>query len=57
MITKQSRVRHIDPEQDKKYGIMEVWEIKNGNATCRYGDYANFTIATFPISELRLSDK
>lgn len=56
MIKIQSRVRHINPDLDKKYGVMEVWTIKNGEATCRFGDYLNFSIVTFPISQLKLAE-
>lgn len=55
MITKNSRVRHINPETDRVYGVMEVWEIKNGYATCRYGDFSNLGVVTFPLSELKLA--
>jgi len=54
MFQKGSRVRHIDEELDKKYGIMEIWEIKNGFAACRYGDYYYFATVNFPLAELKV---
>lgn len=50
---KGDRVRHIDKQTDSKYGVMEILEIKNGYATCRYGDYYNMSLVTFPLSELK----
>ena len=50
---KGDRVRHIDKSIDIKYGVMEIWEIKNDYATCRYGDYYNMSLVSFKISELR----
>lgn len=55
MFQKGDRVRHIDEQTDKRYGVMEIWEIKNGFVTCRYGDYFNVSIVTFPLSELKKS--
>lgn len=51
------RVQHISDQSYKLYGVMEIWEIKNNFAVCRYGDFHNLSIATFPLTELRLSDK
>jgi len=56
MFQKGDRVRHINEQIDKQYGIMEVWEIKNGYATCRYGDYSSYGIVTFPVAVLKKDD-
>lgn len=56
MIAKGDRVRHINEQINKQYGIMEIWEIKNGYATCRYGDYSNYGTVTFLLSELIKAD-
>lgn len=57
MFKKGNRVRHINEEKDIKYGVMEIWEIKNGYALCRYGDYYNFSTVTFHLKELKLAGK
>ena len=57
MFQKEDRVRHINDQTDKQYGVMEIWEIKNNFAVCRYGDYYNLSMVTFPLTELKLADK
>lgn len=47
MFRKGDRVRHINEQLNAQYGIMEIWEIKNGDAVCRYGDFHNISVATF----------
>ena len=56
MFQKGDRVRHINEQIDKQYGIMEVWDIKNGYATCRYGDYSSLGVVTFSMTELKRAD-
>jgi len=57
MITKGSRVRHINPQIDLQKGIMSVLEVKNGFATCWFPDFGNMQIAgTYNITELILSN-
>jgi len=54
--TKNDRVRHKNVEMDKVYGIMEIFEIKNDQAICRYGDYSNFGMVTFPFKDLKKAE-
>lgn len=49
------RVRHKDEKKNKKYGLMEILDIKNRFAVCRSGDFNNLCVFTFPLSELRIS--
>ena len=53
MFKKEDRVRHKDEKNFKKYGVMEIWEIKNGYATCRYGDYNNFALITGLLTDIQ----
>ncbi|MNJ83831.1 hypothetical protein D3C87_12570 [compost metagenome] len=53
MIVKGDRVRYLDKGLDTQYGVMEVWEIKRGYATCRFGDFHNFSVVTVKISDLK----
>ena len=55
MLLKGDRVRHINPEIDKLKGVMNILEIKNGQAICGYLDYSRLHLmpGTFPISELK----
>ncbi len=56
MITKNSRVRHKNPDIDKEKGIMTVREIKGDYAVCGYNDFNKVhLIYTFPINELTIS--
>lgn len=57
MFQKGDRVRHINDQTDQQYGLMEIWEIKNSFAVCRYGEYYNLSIVTFPLVELKRADK
>lgn len=57
MFQKGDRVRHTNEITDKHYGIMEIWELKNEYAVCRYGDYYNLSLETFPLTELKKADK
>jgi hypothetical protein len=41
MIKEGSRVRHRNSEIDAKIGVMKVFSIKNGYATCASGDFHN----------------
>lgn len=53
MIRKGSRVRHIDSDLYKQYGVLEVWDIKNGFAVCRHGgDFSTFGLITVEIMKL-----
>lgn len=40
-----------------QYGIMEIWELKNENAVCRYGNYFNLSLKTFPLTKLKKVEK
>ncbi len=53
MIRKGDRVRHIEESLYEKYGVLEVWEIKNGYAVCRFGDFSNFGIVDVEITSLK----
>ncbi|MDB5228280.1 MAG: hypothetical protein JWN78_2473 [Bacteroidota bacterium] len=57
MIHVNNRVRHIDKELDKLYGILQVWELKGEYATCRYGDFHNFNIVTLNVSDIKKVDE
>lgn len=52
MFKKGDRVRHIDKMMFDKYGVLQIWEIKNGNAVCRYGDFSNFGVVTVAFTEI-----
>jgi hypothetical protein len=52
MILKGDRVRYIDKDLNSQHGVMEVWEIKGDYATCRFGDFHNFSLVTVKLSEL-----
>ena len=56
MIQKGSRIRHRNPDIDKLKGVMIVFEIKNGFATCGYGDFARLGqgAETYLISDIKL---
>ncbi len=41
MIRPNDRVRFVDNEKDKKYGVLTVFSVKNGFALVAKGDYAN----------------
>ena len=58
MIQKGSRVRHIDPAIDKLKGVMIVFEIKNGNALCGYGDYDRYGegLDNYKLTDLKISE-
>lgn len=58
MIKKGSRVRHKNEEIDKVKGIMFVFEVKNGFATCAKGSFENLGqgMETYKISDLKLSE-
>jgi hypothetical protein len=57
MFQKGSRVRHINEQLNKQYGVMEIWEIKNGFAICRYGDYYNLATVNIPLSDLKIANE
>lgn len=53
MLKKGENVRHTDKQTDEKYGLMKILEVKNNFATCSYGDFYNYSIITFPLTELK----
>lgn len=53
MLQKGDRVRHIDEQLNAQYGVMEIWEIKNGHAICRHGDYFDLAVVTFSLDQLQ----
>lgn len=56
MLFKGDRVKHRNPEINAQYGVMEIWEIKNDTAFCRYGDFSNMGVIDFPIADLIKAD-
>jgi len=50
---KGDRVRHLNETDFKKYGVLEIWEIKNGYATCRHGDFDNFCVLTILLTDIK----
>ena len=56
MLFKGDRVKHRNPEINAQYGVMEIWEIKNNTAFCRYGDFSNMGVIDFPIADLIKAD-
>lgn len=57
MLVVNDRVRLIDENLDKQYGIMSILSIKNGYATCANLDYAKFgqIIGTFLLTDLKIA--
>jgi hypothetical protein len=55
MFSKGDRVRHINEQTNQQYGVMQICEIKNGSAICKYGGFHNFALVTFSLTELKKS--
>ncbi|HRP53685.1 MAG TPA: hypothetical protein PLI97_09280 [Fluviicola sp.] len=58
MIKENSKVRFIDDVKHEKYGILLVFNLKNGFATIGKGDFESYGqhLMTVPINELMLAN-
>jgi len=58
MFKEQDRVRFIDKEKDKQYGVLIIFNIKGEIATLGSGDYSTFgqNLCNAKLSELKLAE-
>ena len=58
MIAQNDRVRFIDEEKDKQYGVLLVFNIKGDFATIGKGDYASLGqhLMTVKLTELKRAE-
>lgn len=58
MLKKQDRVRFIDKEKDKQYGVLIIFNIKGDTAMLGSGDYASFgdKLCNAKLSELKKAE-
>lgn len=58
MLKLNDRVRFIDSDKDKQYGVLIILDIKNNIATCGSGDYATLgqNMCNAKLDELKSAD-
>lgn len=58
MIKENDRIRFIDQEMHRQYGVLLVFSIKGENATVGKGDYASLgqNIMTVKLAEIKLAE-
>jgi hypothetical protein len=58
MLREQDRVRFIDTEKDKQFGVLIIFNIKGDYATIGNGDYASLgqNLMTVKLTELKRAE-
>ena len=58
MLKENDRVKFIDNERDKQFGILIIFKITGDIATCGSGDYTNLgqNMCNARLSELKLAE-
>ena len=58
MFKEQDRVRFIDTEKDKQFGVLIIFNIKSDIATLGSGDYANLgqNMCNAKLTELKRAE-
>ena len=58
MFKENDRVRFVDKEKDKQFGVLVIFNLKGDIATLGSGDYATFgqNLCNAKLSELKLAE-